>query len=96
MVVTYKMSALNYAIMSRMLTSEHIALPNILANERLVPEIIQGEVSGESLGKAVMEYFVKPELAGTLVERFTAIHQQLRQGGDAGAAQAVVETIQTQ
>ena len=96
MVVSYKMSKLNYAIMSRMLTSNYIALPNILANEGLVPEIIQQKVSGESLGAAVMKYFAEPELAGMLAERFTTMHQQLQQGGDRRAAQAVLETIQQQ
>ena len=95
MVVTYKLSALNYAIMSRMLTSEYIALPNILANEGLVPEIIQDQVSGEALGSAVMEYFAQPEKTKALTERFTAIHQQLKQNGDVRAAKAILETIKS-
>lgn len=94
MVVSYKMSKMNHAIMSRLLTSEYIALPNILANEGLVPEFIQEKVSGESLGAAVMKYFIRPELGQVLVERFTIIHQQLQQSGDQRAAEAVLETIQ--
>jgi len=89
MVVSYKMSALNYAIMSRMLISDYVALPNILANEKLVPEIIQSAVSGQALGAAAMEYFAQPEKTQILVERFTAMHQQLKQGGSTRAAEAV-------
>ncbi len=91
MVVSYKVSALNYAIMSRILTSEHIALPNILAGERLVPEIVQNAVDGKLLGQAVMDYFNNPQKVESLKQRFTDIHQTLMQSGDARAAAAVLE-----
>lgn len=93
MVVTYKMSALNYAIMSRLLTSKYIALPNILAGEGLVPEIIQDAVNGLTLGKAVMEYFANPDKVSQLSEKFLSIHQQLQQNGDQQAAQAILELV---
>lgn len=93
MVVSYKLSSLNYAIMSRMLTSEHIALPNILANARLVPEIVQTQVSAQVLADAVMDYFLHPEKVTALVKQFTEMHQSLQQGGDKLAASALLELI---
>jgi lipid-A-disaccharide synthase len=93
MVVSYKVSALNYAIMSRILTSEHIALPNILAGERLVPEIIQNAVNGEALGRAVIDYFDYPEKIDALQARFLSMHQQLQQSGDQRAADAILNLV---
>jgi lipid-A-disaccharide synthase len=93
MVVSYKVSALNYAIMSRILTSKHIALPNILAGKRLVPEIVQEAVNGRDLGKAVMSYFDDAGKVDNLKRTFLNIHQQLQQGGDQRAADAILDLI---
>ena len=93
MVVAYKVSRLNYAIMSRLLTSAHIALPNILAGKRLVPEIVQDQVNGQALGSAVMDYFANPEKVNILLQQFGEIHQQLRQGGDRRAAEALLDLV---
>ncbi|MDX1801641.1 MAG: lipid-A-disaccharide synthase, partial [Marinobacter sp.] len=41
MVVGYRLSAFSYAILSRMVRIPHIALPNLLAREALVPELLQ-------------------------------------------------------
>ena len=50
MVVAYKMASLTYAIYSRMLKAKYISLPNLLADEQLVPEILQDDVQPEILG----------------------------------------------
>lgn len=92
MVVSYQVSRLNYAIMSRMLTSDYIALPNVLAGQQLVPEIIQEAVNGTALAHAVMHYFNDPDQAHGLREKFSRLHQQLRQNASATAARAILNT----
>ena len=49
MVVCYKLAALTYALASRMLKVPYVALPNLLAGERLVPEFLQDQVTVENL-----------------------------------------------
>lgn len=81
MVVTYQLSALTYAIGKRLVHVKHIALPNLLANERLVPEIIQNDATPESLGQAVLTWIEDPEKTKQLLQRFNSMQQQL--AGDA-------------
>ncbi len=93
MVVAYKMAALSYGIISRLLKSHYISLPNLLADRPLVPEILQQQVSAESLGRAVMSYFSEPEKASYLRQEFSLIHQSLRCNASEKAAAAVLDVI---
>lgn len=54
MVVAYRMAPLTYKILSRLISSRHIALPNLLADRRMVPEVLQDEVRAEVLGAAAV------------------------------------------
>lgn len=93
MVVSYQVSKLNYAIMSRLLNSDFVSLPNVLAGKSLVPEILQDNVNGQALGEAVMRYFDEPEQVELLQKEFTAQHNLLRQNASQKAAQAILRTI---
>lgn len=54
-VVFYKTSALTYAVGRRIVTVKHIAMPNLLAEETLFPEFIQGGATGDNLARAALE-----------------------------------------
>jgi len=53
-VVAYRMSAVTWAIARRLLTIDHVALPNLVAGERIVPELLQGEATPPALASALM------------------------------------------
>ena len=89
MVVAYKMAWLTYAIYSRMVKSKYISLPNLLADEQLVPEILQDQVRPEILGEALLKSLQDEAYKTYLRERFTQIHAQLHQDADEKAADAV-------
>jgi len=54
MVVAYRTSPITYQIARRLVSVPHIALANLVAGERLVPEFIQNEASPENLADAVL------------------------------------------
>lgn len=93
MVVAYKLSPITYWIAKRMVKVENVSLPNLLANETLVPELIQHEATPEKLGKAVLNYFENADVNDKVNSRFNEIHQQLRQGASQQAADAVLELV---
>jgi len=93
MVVAYKFPAISYAILSRLIKTPFIALPNILAGKELVPEIIQDAVSPKALADHLMAYFDDPEKVNTLKSEFLAIHKTLKQNADEKAADAVIKLI---
>ncbi|WP_286236828.1 lipid-A-disaccharide synthase [Neptuniibacter halophilus] len=93
MVVAYKMASLTYAIYSRMVKSRFISLPNLLADEALVPEILQDQVKPEVLGPALLKALEDENYKQYLHQRFAEIQQQLHQDADEKAADAVVELL---
>ena len=49
LVVIYRIAPLSYRIMSKMIKVEHIALCNIVAGQRMVPELIQNDATPENI-----------------------------------------------
>lgn len=93
MVVAYKMARFSYAIISRLVKAPFISLPNLLAGEALVPEVLQDDVRPEMLGPLVLERLQNPEQCQLLKTRFTDIHQQLKRGASQRAAQVLLKMI---
>ena len=94
MAVAYRMNALGYQIAKRLVKLKHISLPNLLANETLVPEFIQDEASPENLSKALLEFLSPSYNRKPLEEKFLKLHENLRQGGSKKAAEAIVSLLQ--
>ena len=93
MVVGYRLGALTYALISRMLKIKYVALPNILANELLVPELIEKNATQENILFKVMYFFDNPDQVERLKKRFEDIHKTLKCGGSEAAANALVELL---
>jgi lipid-A-disaccharide synthase len=97
MVVAYRTGTLTAALLRlpRLVRVEHFAMPNLLAGERLVPEHFQTEANAKMLGPGVLRALDDADYRRCLLERFDAIHRELRQGGAGRAATAVLELIGT-
>ncbi|MDG6239633.1 lipid-A-disaccharide synthase [Glaesserella parasuis] len=97
MVVGYKMKPLTYWLAKRLVKTDYISLPNLLANEPLVPELIQADCSPENLAKHLSIYLSQmPEdvaRKNALKQRFMELHQYIQCDADAQAAQAVVNVL---
>ena len=50
MVVAYRVSSLTYLVGKLLVTVNHVALPNIIAGRRIVPELVQGDLTPKRLG----------------------------------------------
>lgn len=90
MVVAYKVAPLTYLILKRLVSSAYFALPNLLAERMLVPELIQHAATPEALAQALA-----PLLNDGVVqtEGFDVIHRALRRDASAQAAEAVLKLI---
>lgn len=93
MVVAYKMSPLSFFIISKMVKSQYVSLPNLLAGTKLVPEILQREVSVEALTKAVKPLLFEPDKAQQQISTFTELHKLIRKNASEEAASAVMELL---
>ncbi len=93
MVVTYKLSPLTYAIVKRLIKTEFVSLPNILAGEEVVKELIQDQATVANLVQETLRLLQDEGAADAVSERFRNIHQQLRQNASAKAADAVLSLV---
>jgi lipid-A-disaccharide synthase len=94
MVVGYIMSGLTHMIMKRMYKPAYFALPNILANELLVPEFLQGQVNADNLAKELKRVWRQDaQITQTIVDKFTRIHESLRCDANKQSANAVLKLI---
>lgn len=92
MVVCYRVSAVSAWVARRLklMSTERFSLPNLLAGEDLVPEIMQEAVSGAALGAAVLEQLEAPSSTkARLTATYERLHRLLRRGASERAAQAL-------
>jgi lipid-A-disaccharide synthase len=94
MVVAYKMASLTYAIYSRMIKTPYISLPNILAGEKLVPEVLQSDVTPVRLAAELEKALQDKAYQAFLEKRFTEINQTLQLDANERAADAVISLLQ--
>ena len=91
MVIGHRIAPLTHALVRRLglLKSRFVSLPNVLAGEALVPELLQDDCTPANLAAAVLHWFEQPEAAAALRPRFRALHESLRRDASASAADAV-------
>jgi len=95
MVVGYRLSNFSYKLLSRLVKVPWVALPNLLAQKPLVPELLQDDATPESLGAAVLEQLESEQERAALKRAFTELHQSLKQNADERAANAICELLES-
>ncbi|EIG26254.1 lipid-A-disaccharide synthase [Haemophilus paraphrohaemolyticus HK411] len=98
MVVGYKMKPLTYWLAKKLVKTEYISLPNLLANAPLVPEMIQEECNPDNLAWSLNHYLSNDveslKQKNELKHHFTDLHKLIQCDADAQAAQAVVDVLE--
>ena len=77
----------------RMLKTRFFSLPNILAGELLVPELLQHEVTGQRIADGVIRWLDNPDQVNSLKQRFDDLHKVLRIDAAATAGDVVLRHI---
>jgi lipid-A-disaccharide synthase len=92
MVVAYRLGALTAFALRHLglLKAPYFAQPNLLAGRPVVPELAQGAVRPENLGREVEHWLDEPRKVEELQALFCDIHRQLRRGANGQAAEAIL------
>ena len=93
LVIAYRMPRVSWWIMKRLGRVAHVGLPNILAGERLVPELLQDDATPANLARAALELMGDPVACARLQVRFAALFEQLKQGAASKAAEALLPYV---
>jgi lipid-A-disaccharide synthase len=93
MVISYKVPWLTGQIMKRQGYLPYVGLPNILAREFLVPELLQDAATPEALANETLAWLEHDSRRLNLIERFTQMHELLKRPTAELAAQAIAQTM---
>lgn len=77
MVVINKISWLSYFFVERMLKIEHIALCNIVADKRIVPELIQNYAKVKNIANQLLDILNNTDERNTMIEELGKIKDKL-------------------
>ena len=98
MVVGYRMKPFTHFLAKRLVKTKYISLPNLLADEMLVPEMIQEDCEPQKLAEQLSQYLGDDESAvksrSVLIQRFTELHKLIQCDADSQAAQAVIDLLE--
>ena len=95
MVIGYKLHWATYVVLRlfRLVKVKHVAMANLLADERLAPELIQGRCEPEYLLPPLLEFFGDAGLRHRIAERYRQVHDELRTDSNREAAAAVMTLL---
>ncbi len=91
MVVAYSVAPLTFRILKRLVKSPYVALPNLLAQRLLVPELLQDAATPEAMAQLLSPLLDNGDIQ---TEGFDAIHRTLRCDASSQAAQAVLQLVE--
>ena len=98
MVAAYRVAPLTAKIIRlfKMIKSKYYTLPNNLADEYLVPELIQEDITADNVFNEVEKQFQQDDVSRQhMLNRFEEIHKQLRHNASDKAAKALVALLET-
>ena len=80
-VVVYRVSALTYAIAKRVVTVPHVAMANLIAGKRVVPELIQNDFTAAKIVEQLLPLLPDGEPRESMMKELRAIGGLLRIAG---------------
>lgn len=91
MVTVYKTGWLNHAIARRVVKVPYIAMPNLIANARIVPELIQHQASPQAIAEEAVRILNDPSCALSQRDGLATVRSLLGPPGAVGRAVGLVE-----
>lgn len=94
MVVGYRMKPFTFWLAKRLVKTDYVSLPNLLAGRELVKELLQEECEPVALAAALEPLLEDGAQSHQIHDTFRALHEQIRCNADEQAADAVLELAQ--
>ncbi len=92
MIVTYMVSPLSYWLGRALIRVDHIGLVNLIAQERIVPELVQNEVTPEAISQAAYGILGDAQTYKTVCRNLRMVRERL---GASGASEKVAQIAQS-
>ncbi|HEY9900200.1 MAG TPA: lipid-A-disaccharide synthase [Pantanalinema sp.] len=85
-VAAYKIGALAAFLARRLMRGAYVTLPNIVMDEGIVPELLQGEANGARMAEEVLRLLQSPGDRARMIARLAAVRARLGTPGAVGRA----------
>ena len=93
MVIVYKESTINWRALGSLITTEHYGLANLIAGRRLVTELIQDDLNGQSLAREVLK-LLDPKSNAAMRAELKEVSERIGEPGASDrAARAILDFI---
>ncbi|PRY63058.1 lipid-A-disaccharide synthase [Vreelandella songnenensis] len=89
MLVAYKMAPATHWLAKRLVKTRWVSLPNLIAQQSLVPELIQEAATPDAIADQLDALLVDHDARTALEARFAAMHEGLQRDASRRAAEAV-------
>lgn len=93
LVLSIKVHPISYWIMKSLATTQWIGLPNILAEKRLVPELIQQDATPEKIVEALKSLIDNKDARKVQIDAFKYQYDLLKQNASERAADAIKDWV---
>ena len=94
MVIIYRVSPLTYELGKRLIRVDHIGICNIVAGERVVPELIQHDAEPGRIAAEIDRMLTDPEYGAAITTKLSAVREKLGSGGGSSrAARLILEMV---
>ena len=90
MVVGYRVNPVTALLIRWMLKVPFVSLPNLLSNEGIIPEHLQGDCEGGNLARSVLKWLEDEAACRDLMEKYHGLHRQLLQADSNTAADRII------
>ncbi|WP_367104384.1 lipid-A-disaccharide synthase [uncultured Psychrobacter sp.] len=90
MVIVYQLNKLTFELAKRLVKVPYVGLPNILAGDAIVPELIQEQATGDNICRTVLRV-LQPRAYGEQLQDLVTTKQILQQQSNHDSAHSVVE-----
>jgi lipid-A-disaccharide synthase len=94
-VVIYKMPTISYLFLKllNVVKTEFAALPNILLEKEIFPELIQNEATSENIKNEAINWINQNDTVDDTIKDLTQLHKQLRMNAGEKAAQIIEKAV---
>lgn len=94
MVIGYRMAWMSWQLMRRMRYQPWVGLPNVLAGDFVVPELLQDAMTPDALAGAALRWLDDDAVRERLAHRFQDMHLALRRDTARAATDAIAQVVE--
>lgn len=92
-IIVYKTSAISYFLGKHLVKIDKIGLPNIIMQDKIVPELIQQEAAGSNIASWIKKYLLNPTKYAELKKSLQKLHQIMEKRSASQETAKIIEEM---